>query len=186
MDIDIDLADRDQLLELIDHRKAVLTNGRTHNTGVYITEIPHDPISKKATIDYMQATKRGYFKIDLLNVSIYDNIKDSAHLIKLMNTEPRWDLLLHKEFVDQVFHLAGHHKLLRKMQPQSIKQLAALLCMIRPGKKHLIGKPWEEVYQTVWEPEESNEYYYKHSHSVSYAVAVVVHMNSIAEQQGLL
>lgn len=181
MDIDIDLADRSELLSLIKHRVAVTASGRVHNTGIYVTEIPHDPVTGLCTIDYITAQRRGYFKIDLLNVSIYASVRDSDHLDQLMNTEPMWELLQHREFVDQVFHLAGHHKLLKRKPPTSIKQLAAVLCMIRPAKKHLINLPWEEIYEQVWQPPENGDYYYKHSHSVSYAMAVVVHMNLICE-----
>lgn len=182
MDIDIDVADRDQLLEKIVHRKATLKNGKVHNTGIYVTEIPHDPITNQATINYETAESRGYFKIDILNVGIYKDVIDNHHLDRLSNTEPVWELLEHKEFVDQLFHFSGHHRLLKRTKPRSLKQLAAVLSMIRPGKRHLIGKPWDEIYQTVWEPTHNEEYAYKKSHSYAYAMAVIVHMNILCEQ----
>ena len=43
-DIDIDFADRDKVLSLIDHRIAKLENGKKHNTGIYVTEIPTNPL----------------------------------------------------------------------------------------------------------------------------------------------
>ena len=70
-DIDIDFADRSILLNKIKHRIAKLDSGKKHNTGVYFTEVPHDPINNLCTIDYEKAEQRGYFKIDCLNVSIY-------------------------------------------------------------------------------------------------------------------
>ena len=45
-DIDIDLADREQLLQLIDAIPARQSNGRKHNSGVYVTDIPYDPINQ--------------------------------------------------------------------------------------------------------------------------------------------
>ena len=36
-DIDIDFADRDVILDKIDHRVAKLDTGKKHNTGVYVT-----------------------------------------------------------------------------------------------------------------------------------------------------
>ena len=42
-DVDIDLADREQVLKLIQHipaRQTVDNKVRRHNSGVYITEIP--------------------------------------------------------------------------------------------------------------------------------------------------
>jgi hypothetical protein len=71
LDIDLDFSDRSKILSLIEHRIAKLENGKNHNTGVYVTEIPHNPVTGQATIDYKTAEARGYFKIDFLNVSIY-------------------------------------------------------------------------------------------------------------------
>ena len=45
-DVDIDFADRNVLLEKLKHRVAKLESGKKHNTGVYFTEIPHDPDNK--------------------------------------------------------------------------------------------------------------------------------------------
>ena len=87
-DIDIDFADRKILLKKIRHRVARLNTGKKHNTGVYATEIPHNPIDNLSTIDYKTAEDRGYFKLDFLNVSIYKDVKDETHLISLMRKEP--------------------------------------------------------------------------------------------------
>lgn len=182
MDIDIDFPDRSKLLGLLPHRVASLEDGKPHKTGVYFSEIPVNPVSNIATIDYKHAEQLGYFKIDCLNVSIYQDVRDSDHLDKLMNTEPLWDLLDHDEFVDQIFHINGHGAVLREMKPRSILQLAAVLAMIRPAKRHLIGKDWETVMANIWIKPETDDYYFKKSHAISYAHAVVVHMNLVCEQ----
>ena len=70
-DIDIDFADRNIVLDKLKHRVAKLDTGKKHNTGVYFTEVPHNPLDKVSTLDYKQAEDRGYFKVDFLNVSIY-------------------------------------------------------------------------------------------------------------------
>ena len=113
-DIDIDFADRDDVLAKLKHRVAKLDTGKKHNTGVYVTEVPHNPINKLSTIDYKTAEDRGYFKLDFLNVSIYDKVKDEQHLKELMNKEPLWDLLEHQDFSDKVFHVSGHHTVLKQ------------------------------------------------------------------------
>lgn len=182
MDIDIDFPNRNDILEIVKHRAAVLESGQPHNTGVYFTEIPHNPITNSATINYKDAEHRGYFKIDLLNVNIYQDVRDTGHLDKLMNREPIWDLLEHEEFVDQVFHINGHISVLKAMRPRSIEQLAAVLAIIRPAKRHLIGKQWDDVMREVWLKPNTGEYYFKKAHAISYAVAVVVHMNLICDQ----
>ena len=181
-DIDIDFADRDIVLSKIQHRVAKLDTGKKHNTGVYVTECPHNPVDNISTIDYKTAEDRGYFKLDFLNVSIYKDIKDNEHLEQLMTKEPLWDLLTHEEFNSKLFHVAGHHSILERMKPTTVEQLAAVLAMIRPAKRNLIGQPWDTVMSNVWLKPENDEYYFKKAHAVSYAMAVVVHMNLLCEQ----
>ena len=86
-DIDIDFANRDNILSLINHRVAKLNTGKKHNTGIYVTEIPHNPIDNLSTIDYKNAEDRGYFKLDFLNVSMYKDIKNEAHLEELIKSQ---------------------------------------------------------------------------------------------------
>ena len=181
-DIDIDFADRSVILDKIEHRVAKLDTGKKHNTGVYVTEIPHNPVDKLSTIDYDTAEDRGYFKLDFLNVSIYKDVRDEAHLQELMTKEPLWELLEQKDFVDLVFHLSGHDSLLKQLKPTSIEQLAATLAIIRPAKRHLANETWQTILTEVWKKPTNGEYYFKKAHAVAYAVSVVVHMNLICEQ----
>ena len=58
----------------------------------------------------------------------------------------------------------------------SIVELAMFLAVIRPGKRHLIGRPWKEVKLTIWD-RPLDGYYFKQSHSIAYAHLVAVHMN---------
>jgi DNA polymerase III alpha subunit len=62
----------------------------------------------------------------------------------------------------------------------SIPRLAMFLALIRPGKKHLIGKTWKEIAETIWDKTEDS-YSFKKSHSLAYAHLVVVHMNLLNE-----
>jgi DNA polymerase III alpha subunit len=68
------------------------------------------------------------------------------------------------------------------MKPRSVEQLAAVLAMIRPAKRYLVGQDWDTVLQEVWTPPSNNDYYFKKSHSISYAMLVVVHMNLLCER----
>ena len=181
-DIDIDFADRDVILSQLEHRVAKLNTGKKHNTGVYATEIPHNPIDNLATVEHKAADERGYFKLDFLNVSIYKDIKDEAHLTELMERTPIWQLLEHEDFSDKVFHLNGHGELLRQLKPSSVEQLAATLAIIRPAKRHLANNNWNLIFQEVWTKPTNGDYYFKKAHAVSYAMACVVHMNLLCEQ----
>ena len=182
VDVDIDFANRSIILEKLQHRVATLPNGKKHNTGIYPTEIPHNPVTNEATIDYKEADSRGYFKLDFLNVSIYQDVRSEEHLDYLLNTTPLWDLLEHQDFSDQVFHLNGHSDILRKLKPKTVEQLAATLAIIRPAKRHLLDSDWETILNEVWVKPDNDQYFFKKSHSFSYAMAVIVHMNLICEK----
>ena len=181
-DIDIDFADRDVILSQLKHRVAKLNTGKKHNTGVYATEIPHNPIDNLATVEHKAAEERGYFKLDFLNVSIYKDVKDNDHLTELMEREPLWELLEHEDFSEKVFHLNGHSSLLKLLKPQSVEQLAATLAIIRPAKRHLANESWETIMKEVWTKPTDGAYYFKKAHAVSYAMACVVHINLLCEQ----
>jgi len=180
-DIDIDFGDRDILLSHIQHRVAKLDSGKKHNTGVYATEIPHNPVDKLSTIEHKAADDRGYFKLDFLNVSIYKDVKNEQHLTELMERTPLWQLLEHKDFVDKVFHLSGHDKLLQQLKPTSVEQLAATLAIIRPAKRHLANQSWDEISKEVWIKPTNGDYFFKKAHAFAYAMSVIVHMNLICE-----
>lgn len=184
-DIDIDFFDRSLILDRIKHIAASRQDKNTlvkHNTGVYLHEIPFDCLGNFSSISYDQAEEQGYFKIDFLNVGMYKDVKNEEHLIRLMNTEPLWDLLEQDDFVDLLFHVNGHGNILRQMKPHTVEHLAAVLAIIRPAKRHLIGKSWKEVLEQVWVKPENNEYFFKKSHATAYAVAIIVQMNLICEK----
>lgn len=185
MDIDVDFADRSQALKCLKNIAASRTENNKivkHNTGIYFHEVPFDPIKNMCAISHEQAEEQGYFKIDFLNVNIYKDVKNEEHLMRLMETEPLWDLLEQDDFVNLLFHINGYGHVLRQMKPKNIEQLAAVLAIIRPSKKYLVGKDWNTVLTEVWQRPSNNEYYFKKSHSIAYAMAIVVQMNLICEK----
>lgn len=183
-DIDIDMANRDHILGIISHSSASIrsseSGARRHNTGVYVTDIPYDPASGMANIDYQAAETRGYVKLDFLNVNVYTEVRSEEHLVELM-AEPDWTLLRDRQFVEQIININKHYDTIAKMpEPvDSIPRLAMLLAVIRPGKRHLIGQPWKIVAETIWDASDDG-YSYKKSHSIAYSNLVVVHMNLLA------
>jgi DNA polymerase III alpha subunit len=184
-DIDIDFLDRETALSLFKHVKASrVDDGKLvkHNTGVYFHDVPLNAVEGLCAVPYEEAEERGYFKIDFLNVGIYKGVRNEEHLIELMNKEPLWDLLTDDSFNSLLFHVNGHGGVLREMKPTTIEQLAAVLAMIRPAKRYLIGKDWNTILNEVWKKPESDEYFFKKSHATAYAVAIVVQMNLICEQ----
>jgi hypothetical protein len=184
-DVDIDMANREDFLRLVNHVPASIKNAdgiySKHNTGVYFQTIPTFPLEGYSSIDYETAEEEGWFKVDILNNGIYKDIKDEAHLTQLMETEPLWDLLQHEEFVSKLFHVSNYAKILAQYKPTSVEELAMILAIIRPGKKHLIGRSWDDISKDVRAKPIDGSYYFKHSHAVAYAVAIVVQMNLICE-----
>jgi hypothetical protein len=184
-DIDIDFVDRDSALGLFTHIKASrVDEGKLvkHNTGVYLHEVPVKAVENLCAVPYEEAEERNYFKVDFLNVGIYKGVRNEAHLIELMNREPLWDLLQDDEFIQNLFHVNGHGSILRQSKPKSIEQLAAVLAMIRPAKRYLIGKDWTTIMTEVWTKPENDDYFFKKSHATAYAAAIVVQMNLICEE----
>src|SRR6056300_1645879 len=186
-DIDIDFADREQALALLDLIPAsIIKDGQVtkHNTGAYATDIPRDPFTGFSSLDYKSAEDRGYMKLDLLNVNVYKNVRDEQHLVKLMR-EPDWSKLRDRTVCEQLIHINNHYDTMLKMpEPvDSIPRLAMFLSVIRPAKRSLIGKSWKEVAETVWQKPTDETYYFKQAHAVSYAQLVVVNLNLLCEQE---
>lgn len=180
-DIDIDLGNRDALLALIQHTPAAMLRvkpQRKHNSGVYVTSVPTDDLNGRAGIDYTDAERRGYFKLDLLNVHIYNSVRNEEHLHELMQ-EPDWSLLRHRDFFEQVIHIGNHYRSMTSMpEPiNSISRMAMFLALIRPGKRHLIGKTWQDIESTVWQRVPGEQYTFKKAHAIAYSHLAAVHIN---------
>jgi hypothetical protein len=180
-DIDIDFADREQILNLVQHipaQQIVQNQVRRHNSGVYVTAIPYDPVNNCAAIDYETAEQRGYFKIDFLNMGVYQLIKSPDHYKEMLTTTPPWNQLWQDSiWAGQLVHVGNYTELLKSMRPDSIPRMAAFISIIRPGKAHLQNKSWKEVFDSVWNGDDSKGFVFKHSHAISYAALVALHMN---------
>ena len=90
-------------------------------------------------------------------------------------------MLLHKEIVQQLFHIHDHYDIVSQMKPRSVEQLAMVLAIIRPAKRYLLGQPWIVIEEQVWQKPQDGSYYFKKSHAISYAYAITVQLNSLCE-----
>lgn len=177
-DIDLDFADRSAVLNLIQHTPARLSDGRRHLTGVYVTDIPWDPVNQCAALDYETAETRGYFKLDFLNMSVYSLIQTPEHYEDMLAATPPWSRLwTDAQWVSQLAHVGNYYDLLKEMKPDNIPRLAAFISIIRPGKAHLQRRSWPEVFASVWDGDASRGYTFKKAHAISYAALVALHMN---------
>ena len=184
MDIDIDFKDRSELIDLL---KPVIasridTQGvHKHNVGVYFQDIPLDPTSGQASLDYKVAEELGYTKIDFLNLNIYQGVESIEHLDRLVAQEPIWELLEERSIVEKLFQLNSeiNTDVCLGMKPRTLEELAIVIAIVRPGKQYLIGKSWETIRKEIWQP--SEKYYYKKSHAFGYAMVIAVQLNLIVE-----
>jgi hypothetical protein len=185
-DIDIDFADRDSALVGMLHVPASkVANGKRsrHPTGVYFQDVPIDPITGQCALDFNDAGDKGYFKIDFLNNTIYSGVRDENHLIELMK-DPNWDLFLDINYVSRLAHIHGEFELVSKFMPISVEDLATIIALIRPAKRHLINKPRHEIMSEIW-AQSSDGYQYKRSHAIAYAMSIVVQLNLLCENSSL-
>ena len=185
-DVDIDFFDRDGTLKLFKHAPASIIKDdkiEKHKTGVYFHAVPTHPVTGHSTLDYKKAEDRGYFKIDCLNVNIYKNIKSEQELVELMIEEPDWNMLKDPKIVENLFHLNSHFNIVSKLEPKNIEQLAAVLAIIRPAKRGLMYKDWTDILKEVWVKPTDGSYFFKKSHAVAYAHAIVVQLNLIKKDK---
>ena len=188
MDIDLDFADRTEILSKIKHIPAMrLENGvpKKHASGVYCHSIPFNPLTGISTIDYKSADERGYFKIDFLNVNAYQEVKNEEHLKELVSTDPIWDLLHEKEICDKLVHINGYHELIKELNPRSIEELAIVMALIRPGKKHLLPickeQGFDAIKKDIW-TKTDDAYSFKKAHAIAYSHLVVMQLNLICQK----
>lgn len=185
-DVDIDCANRDKILSGLWHVNAGIKRDKKmekHPSGVYFQPIPRNPYTNVSTIDHQEAGEYGYFKIDLLNSSLYERVRDEQHLNQLIDKEPDWDLLQDQKITDQLIHIKNHNKLLKKFKPKSVEDLAIILALIRPQKAFLQEKSWDVIKKEIWKKSSSDHgYAFKRSHAIAYSLAIIVNLNLIIEE----
>lgn len=187
-DIDIDFANRDRALAGMNYVPAsIIKDGKItkHNTGVYFHDVPQDPITGLCSVDYEAAESRGFFKLDFLNVGVYEQVRDEAHLLDLMHRPIDWEVFCIPTFVSQLFHLGNYGDLTARLKPTSVEHIAMILALIRPGKRHLQKQceryGFDSIRNDIWTKGEAG-YEFKKAHAVSYAMLVYVHANLLLDQ----
>lgn len=180
-DIDIDFADPAAALVGLRHVAAVLQNGcrSRHASGVYFQDIPVDPLDNMAVWDYKTAPEHGYFKFDFLANTIYQGVRDNAHLVALMQ-EPPWEVLDDRDVVAKLAHIHDYYDIVQMIQPKSVVDLAICIALPRPGKAHLIGQPRNVIDREIWT--KSDQFCFKKAHAISYALSIVVQLNLLIEK----
>lgn len=185
MDIDIDVNDTDKVRKIFKDemtRASIVENGelKPHIVGCYFQNIPKDPITGLAAIPYEHAEEFGFMKIDILHLSLLEHFKSKREMRALLKKEPNWKLLENDDVIKKLFHLSKHGDIIKKVKPTSVLEIADILALIRPNKKHLIDKyiknkklTREELYKKV---EKSD---LRKSHAIPYAILIVLQLHLI-------
>lgn len=156
---------------------------KRHPVGVYFQNMPTDPITKLAAIPYKHALDLGYFKIDMLHLSVLDNFTNKQQIRELLNKEPNWDLLQNEDIVLKLFQISKHYDLLTILKPKSVLELADCIALIRPGKRYLVNDYLRDKYTIrktkLYKKEQNSDY--KKSHAVAYATVIVLQLHLIEQ-----
>jgi len=186
MDIDIDFGNRDKALAVLKHIPATIIRDdkpTKHNSGIYVQNIPQNPITGLCTLDYKEAEERGYMKLDFLNMHIYNQVESELELVELMTQEPDWDKLLDLDFCSKLVHISEHYDIVAKVKPKSVEDLAIVLALIRPSKRYLLNKSWAEIKEHIWTKSNDGSYVFKKSHGTAYALLVIIHLNLLCKSE---
>jgi hypothetical protein len=153
---------------------------KKHQVGVYFQNIPIDPITKLAAIPYDKTTDMGFFKIDMLHLTILDYFENKLQIKTLIRKEPNWKMLEDPNIVNKLFQIAKHFDIINQIKPKSILELADCVALIRPGKRHLLKQYNKDKIGTrvlLYKKEHSSDY--RKSHAISYSVTIVLQLHLI-------
>jgi DNA polymerase III alpha subunit len=188
MDIDVDVSPTFDRTIFPWVRASVVRDGQLtpHPCGTYPQSMPIDPVTKLAAIPYDVAEELGYFKIDFLNLNVYQHFKTRGEIEALLKIEPDWTLLQLQSNHHKLFQLANHGELLLKLKPKSVLELADVMALIRPGKRQLVPlymKDRNMARQVLWSRNDEG-YAFKRSHALGYSMVLVLQLHLI--EQGRL
>lgn len=153
-----------------------------HPSGVYIEEVPVDPITGLCSFDYKYGAEHGFMKIDLLSNSVYDKFKTKDDILYAAYHDVDWREFERKETVEQLPHIANHFDIVEQVGPKSIEELADILALIRPGKRYLLDEYVQNkksAQRKLYRRPREDLNYFKKSHAISYAVMIVCYLFSI-------
>lgn len=153
-----------------------------HPCGHYFQNIPVDQVTGWSAIPYEQAEEYGYFKIDFLHLSTLDYFESKKEIRALLKKQPDWSLLLHEEHVCKLFQISKHYNIVSQAKPQSIQELADIVALIRPNKRHLLKdyiKNKDRVRPQLYRQSGDDKSSFKKSHSLAYAMTIVLQLHLI-------
>jgi hypothetical protein len=190
-DIDIDVRDRREALMGHGCVPASLAQDgdlRRHPTGIVCQRVPVDPFSGAAAFPSKGKSGDdllgglGYQKIDVIPNTAYAGVTSPQEIDSLIDGGFDFSLLEDRSLVERLHHVGGHADLVLEYRPQDLEELAALVSVIRPGKRHLRGLPMDEVLAQAW-TRDGDGYAFKKSHAMAYAMMIMVQAHSMSGER---
>lgn len=190
MDVDIDTPASFKPWEVFKSwpRASVLKDKKlsAHPCGVYPQKMAIDPVTKLAAIPHDEAEDLGYLKVDFLHLEVYKHFSSRVEIEGLLSKEPDWTLLQLPSAQPKIFQLGKHGDLLTALKPKNIEELADIMALIRPGKKHFVGlyKTDKDAARRILYAKDETGYSFKKSHALAYAYVVWLQLHLL--EQGRL
>lgn len=188
MDIDIDIPSYVPINKIFPTViKASQLKGKQlvpHPCGVYFENVPVDWVTGLSAIPYTSAEEHGFTKIDFLHLSFLNGIQSRTRVLELSKREPDWSLLTNPDVVVTLFQLKNSWEFVDVMKPKSIIELADVLAIIRPSKRHLLRRYVVDRITTrtlLYKDSESDHAAFRKSHAIAYAHVIVMQLNLITE-----
>lgn len=153
-----------------------------HPCGHYFQDIAVDDATGWSAIPYEEAEVMGYFKIDFLHLSTLDYFESKKEIRALLKREPDWSLLLDETNVSKLFQISKHHNIISQVKPQSIQELADIVALIRPNKRHLLSDYKKNKTKTrplLYRQGSDDKSSFKRSHAIAYAMTIVLQLHLI-------
>lgn len=156
---------------------------KKHPAGIYLQNMPKDPVTDLAAIPYADAAEYGFFKIDFLHLGILDFFNSKEEIRVLSRTEPDWNMLRDPEVVGKLFQIHNHFETVYQISPTSVIELADCIAIIRPSKRLLLKeylKNRTKIRDTIlYKKPEDGRQYFKKAHSIAYAKTIILQLHLI-------
>lgn len=183
MDVDLDMKPDFDVREYFDVvRASKVDKGilKKHPVGVYFQNMATDDMTGFASIPYKEAEDLGYLKVDFLSLHLLSYFQTNHQVRVLAATEPNWDMLENSSLVENMFHIGKHFKLINRVKPRCIEEMADCLALLRPAKRYLLDSyiiNKDVARKSLYT--KSAGYYFKKSHAIAYATTIVLQMHLI-------
>jgi hypothetical protein len=154
-----------------------------HPCGHYFENIAVDHLTGLAAIPHKEAGDMGYTKIDFLHLSLLNAFETKTEFRKACRKEPDWNLLKDRAIVAQLFQIKNHYDTIQKVSPKSVQELADIVALIRPDKRHLLNdyvRNRQKIRPMLYRSLDDDKSAFRKGHSIAYSVTIVAQLNLLA------